>query len=313
MPVLPYNIRELEAFRALLLEGSTTAAAKRCGVSQSSISRSVARLEEKVHTVLFDRSGGRAIPTQEALKLDRYLDDIFDPLKDIESSNWLLDQPKILYISATSAFARALLKPVIISFSQIHPDIKITVDVNRAKDVIKSVEQGDCELGILWKSNLSGQRLAIEEFRSARAHVIVPKDHPLASKSVVHPEDLDGYELIGDGQRSVLWRKLMKIFETRGMSPKWVLNFSNLDIVLDSVLHGAGIGVVPAFPMDPGQYDKLVAIEFEPKLDKFAAITYRIDKPLPVLAEEFKNHLIRVTKDYPYSEPVHEPGENSVA
>ena len=57
----------IEAFRAVMLSGSTTAAAKTLHTSQPNISRSIAQLEQSTGLRLFDRMPGRIVPTNDGL------------------------------------------------------------------------------------------------------------------------------------------------------------------------------------------------------------------------------------------------------
>jgi DNA-binding transcriptional LysR family regulator len=63
------NIRQLEAFRAVMIARSTTGAAELLDVSQPAVSRLIVQLEASLELTLFDRSSGRLAPTPEALLL----------------------------------------------------------------------------------------------------------------------------------------------------------------------------------------------------------------------------------------------------
>ena len=57
------ELKQLEHIVAVCNAGSFSGAAKRLGVSQPTLSKSIARLERKLRLKLFDRSGGNARPT----------------------------------------------------------------------------------------------------------------------------------------------------------------------------------------------------------------------------------------------------------
>jgi DNA-binding transcriptional LysR family regulator len=63
------NSRQIEAFRALMLAGTTTAAAEVMRVTQPAVSRLLADLQAALKLTLFDRRGTRLVPTSEALAL----------------------------------------------------------------------------------------------------------------------------------------------------------------------------------------------------------------------------------------------------
>ena len=61
------NLRQLEAFRATIRCGSVTAAAREMNLSQPSVSRLLAGLEESAGFPLFARAGRGLEPTEEGL------------------------------------------------------------------------------------------------------------------------------------------------------------------------------------------------------------------------------------------------------
>ena len=67
--VAPLNIREFMAFRAVMMAGTTTGAAKALNLSQPSVSRLINELEARLRLVLFRRERSRLIPTDEARAL----------------------------------------------------------------------------------------------------------------------------------------------------------------------------------------------------------------------------------------------------
>ena len=86
------NFKQLEAFQAIMLSGSTTGAAERMGLSQPAISRLLAQLEEDLALRLFVREKGRLSPTAEAHALLAKLGP--EPLTDAFSADYLRERAK---------------------------------------------------------------------------------------------------------------------------------------------------------------------------------------------------------------------------
>jgi DNA-binding transcriptional LysR family regulator len=71
------NVRQVEAFRTIMLRGSMTAAARELRTSQPSISRLIAELEGEIGLRLFERTAGRLRPTPEGLSFYREVERSF--------------------------------------------------------------------------------------------------------------------------------------------------------------------------------------------------------------------------------------------
>lgn len=78
------NLRQIEVFRAVMLGGSVTNAARMLGVSQPGISRMLAHLELQLGVSLFERKKGRVKPTPEATTLHREVEQVYRGVKRID-------------------------------------------------------------------------------------------------------------------------------------------------------------------------------------------------------------------------------------
>ena len=83
MPQVQLNSRLLECFHATMAVGTVTGAAEILNTSQPAVSRSLKQLEDAVKMSLFNRSGNRVIPTQEAYLLFEEVDKSFRSIRRI--------------------------------------------------------------------------------------------------------------------------------------------------------------------------------------------------------------------------------------
>src|SRR3546814_15954661 len=65
----PLNFRQIEAFRAVMLTGTTTSAARMLHTTQPSISRLIGQIQSASGITLFDMLHGRLRPTAEGHEL----------------------------------------------------------------------------------------------------------------------------------------------------------------------------------------------------------------------------------------------------
>ena len=72
------NLRQIEVFRAIMITGSISGAARFLSVSQPAISRLLAYTEDRLALRLFERVRGRVQPTPEAKRLFREVEHIHE-------------------------------------------------------------------------------------------------------------------------------------------------------------------------------------------------------------------------------------------
>src|SRR5436190_23209884 len=131
------NIRQLEAFRAIMVARSTIGAAELLNMSQPAVSRLLSQLEASLKLTLFDRSSGRLVPTQEALLLYAEVERTFISVdrirvmaRDIRSAD-----AGSLHIGAFPLLALGFLPDVIRQFNEIHPPTRVTLHVQLSAKV----------------------------------------------------------------------------------------------------------------------------------------------------------------------------------
>jgi len=105
------DLRQLEAFAAVIAAGSVTAAAKALNRSQPVVSRQLQELELSLGYPLFIRNGPRIHPSEEALQLHQYVQKALLSLQQIRlrAQEIAQQQQRPLSIAATPALAAGLL------------------------------------------------------------------------------------------------------------------------------------------------------------------------------------------------------------
>jgi DNA-binding transcriptional LysR family regulator len=125
------ELGSLSMFLAVADERSFTRAAKKLGISQSALSHSVRRLEEKLGLRLLTRSTRSVTPTEAG---DRLIETLRPALEEIDSKLISLTQYRerpagTIRLSAPEHAARTVLWPVIDRLTASNPDIRIELNV----------------------------------------------------------------------------------------------------------------------------------------------------------------------------------------
>jgi len=126
------TLDELQAFAAVVDAGSITAAAEQLGLTISATSRTLARLEDKLHTTLLRRTTRRMSLTPEG---ELYLEHARRILGDINDMQELLGVSKstprgLLRVNATLGFGRSHVAPLISRFVRTHPLVEVQLQLS---------------------------------------------------------------------------------------------------------------------------------------------------------------------------------------
>jgi DNA-binding transcriptional LysR family regulator len=139
---MAYDINHLVAFVAVAKDRSFTSAAARLGMSQSSLSRTIRTLEERLGVRLLARTTRSVTPTEAGKRLLANVGPRLDEIDaEIDALGAFRDAPAgTIRINSSEHALRTVLWPFIDRFAAQYPDIKVEVDVDNG--LIDIVERG---------------------------------------------------------------------------------------------------------------------------------------------------------------------------
>jgi len=303
MAVTLNNLREFEALRAVISTGTTTAAARRLGISQSSVSRSLAQLEARIGHTLFDREAGRITPTAAALNLNGKLDPLFDALARINGEDWASESDSVLRIMATATLAHRFLLKRIAGFLDGGQGPRVSLDVGSSNVIEESILQGHADLGVT-AGSISRAGLKLLPFRYSRAVCLMAPDHPLANRETVRAEDLEGRALVALSRRLRVRIELDRILAAAGITPKVVAEVATSVAGGELARAGLGLAIVNPFPLIQGGEHGIVVRSFEPAIEYRTGFVVNSDRPPSGLARLFMRHVRLTMPKLPHSSPL---------
>jgi len=282
------KMRQVEAFRAVMLSGGVTAAAQMMNVSQPSVSRLIADLEHAVGFALFERRGGRMFPTDQAQALYEAVRRSFTGLDLLDQAARRIRAHPVgaIRIAALAALASGVLPPVIRDFRARYPEIKVTVEALGQRAVVDRVFLGQADIGLAVET-ADRQGVSSVLLADAEYVCVMPAGHPLAARSVIEPKDLDGETLIGPMHEvDALWFGIDQVFQAAGITPLRRLETQHSFPAYAYV--EAGLGITVAEPFSTPLFARLgvVARPFRPAVGvRFAMLEPQIGPTPPVIAE----------------------------
>lgn len=185
------ELRVLRYFLTVAREQSFTRAASRLHITQPTLSRQLAALEEELGTVLFDRGGRHITLTDEGLLLKRRALEILEEFHSDES-----EIEGIIHIGCGEFVAVETLAEILGQYKKQYPLVQITLHTGTADTILSKMNQGLIDLG-LFMEPVNTEELEYIRIRESDQWVtgMRPED-PLAEKEFITKEDLMGKPLI---------------------------------------------------------------------------------------------------------------------
>lgn len=293
-----HSLPEYFALRALMQAGTTTGAAHQLGLSQSAVSRSVASLENRLGTPLFEREAGRLRPTQEAVRLNRRLDPLFEALGRIDGPTEPVQET--LRIIAPPSYAHRFLVSQISSFLRMNPAFFVSLEVNTSDEVTRGILDDRFDLGI---TGVEQSRAGVKmlPYRESEAVCAMPRDHPMAEQPRITPRELHDQPLIALTRRHARRGQLERLLHQSRAIPRIVAEVSTSFAAVDLAKEGLGIAVINPFPLFHYRSDDLAFVPFASDMRYRSYFILSDTRPMTRTARVFMRHLRLNTPPDPFS------------
>ena len=196
------DIRVLQYFLAVAREASITKAAQSLNMTQPPLSRQLKELEEELGKQLFIRGNRRVTLTEEGMILRKRAEEMVELMEktkaEVSSSGENISGE--IYIGGGETEGIRLIAKAAEKIQRKHPGISYHLFSGNAEDVAERLDRGLLDVGILIEpadiKNYDFIRLPTKD----RWGLLMRRDHPLAEKNGIQPEDLQGLPLIASRQ-----------------------------------------------------------------------------------------------------------------
>ncbi|MFU1914096.1 LysR family transcriptional regulator [Bordetella avium] len=243
-----FKLRQMEAFRAVMLTGSMNGAARLLFVSQPAVSRLISHTEQTLGLRLFERDKGKLMPTPEALRLFEEIGPLFDEaLRIDELARDLAVRPEgTLNLCSSPSLALNFLPPVIARYIAEHPDVRVKYHTTLLSDMAHELLGRKVELAVSVLP-IDHPNLVAETFADGHMVCILPAGHPLADNAVVALEALARERLVLYNRNIPFGQLVAAAFQRAGIAWRPAVDIVRAELACALVGSGAGVAIVDEF------------------------------------------------------------------
>lgn len=267
------ELRHLQAFVAIVEEGSLSAAAQRHHLSQPALSQQVRALEEELGETLLHRRPRGVEPTAAGELLVEHARGLLaqaERLRGDFRNRRELESGKIAF-GIIPTLAPYLLPQLLGAFRKNHPGVIVEIDESRTDQLVPRVANGEIEFAILSGAPAAERKrasLSLRELFREPLLLATPDSHPLAlRKAPPMPRDLDPAEIIHLSGGHCLAERTRRLWQ--GCKSEYPLQCDQLATALAMVSAGMGVTIVPKLAARAISHPKITCRAFAaPGLDR---------------------------------------------
>ncbi|MDP3423168.1 MAG: LysR substrate-binding domain-containing protein [Burkholderiaceae bacterium] len=292
------NMRQVEAFRAVMLAGTVVGAAKLLNVTQPGVSRTLGLLELRLGYALFERRGRRLYPTAEAEALYREVEQIYIGIERIGqvAQDIRYQRAGALRVATMPALAQWLVPTAISRFLADRPNVTAFVQSLPSRQIAEQVSTRQFDVGVV-ELPLTRPAIQIEPLEPVPTVAVMHAAHPLAAQSSISLKDLHGERMVLLSQHSYVRYQIDDAFSRLGVSPNVVIETPSSSIATALVAAGAGITLVSRWTAEPFASPSLAVRDVRETLASRYAFIYPEGISPGSLARAFAAELLALTRE----------------
>lgn len=277
------RLRQIEVFYAIMSTGSLRRAAEVLHVSQPAASKVLRYAEQSLGFALFERSGGRLVPTREARIMLPHVNTIFEKLSDLkrltENLRYARDGHSIS-IGCVPSLGLSLVPRVVQKYHAAHPGTELTIDTLHGQEIVSRVLNHDLDLGVVF-GDYNHEGLASHHIADIPLLLIDSEKQtgPVAVGSI------DPARYIGLSENDPTARLLDMVLEESGISAAPSVRVRTHYMAAELVRLGAGCTIVDALTAlhHPGLPPPLA---LNPPLGMTCTVLFRVDYALSHISRD---------------------------
>jgi DNA-binding transcriptional LysR family regulator len=302
------RFRQIEAFRSLIMTGTSVGAARKMHVTQPAISRLIADLEADLGFSLFSRIGGRLNPTTAGLRFYKSVEENFLGLERLKQvADMIRDEASEgLTVACMPVLATTLLPPILADFVERHPGVPIRVDSVKVPEVLVSLQNHKADVAIS-QAFPAVAGIEVQALLKTRALCAMPAGHRLAKKKVVRAQDLRGERIIGWLPNSrQAYEAEQSTISSAEERPHYTVLTDTAHTRYAMVAGGLGVSIVEPFAAKVWRAHGVVVRPFETPPEYVIEYEYALSYPSSGIRSDlvasFRESVLRVVETYSFDD-----------
>ena len=239
------DIEQLKYFVTLCKFRHLTQTSDRLFISQSSLSKHIAQLEQEVGVHLFDRVGHSMHITTAGQDFLKFAQNVVAQHEKIllQIQNYLNQTSQSLTIGTIPILAQYDFHKKILEFEKTNPECELLIIEDNSKSVLKMLDDEIVELAILRTTFLPSEEYRQIKLAEDKLVLVTALDNHLANEKNLELKNLstEKFILLDDDDEKNFY---IEACRRAGFNPNIIARFTRLETILGFVEENAGISLL---------------------------------------------------------------------
>jgi LysR family hydrogen peroxide-inducible transcriptional activator len=238
------ELEQLRHFLSVARWGSFSRAADEIGLSQSTLSRSIQRLEEGVGRTLFDRQTRKVALNDAGKLLEVRAREILARVEDVQAELFDDGLHGNVRVGAIPTIAPYFLPARLKHFQEQFPDAKVYLQEETTSQLIRKVHDGEVDVAVA-ALPIDSKYLQVEKLFEEELLLLISSRDVLAHKGRIRWSDLEQRTFILMGEAHCLTTNVVSFCHQENLFPLSMERTSQLAMLQELVSLQHGVSLIP--------------------------------------------------------------------
>jgi DNA-binding transcriptional LysR family regulator len=269
MNLARFDLVTLGLFVAVARHGSISAAARVSHLAVGAASKRISDLEAALGTPLLYRKAAGVELTDAGHACLAHAQRILGEVEQMAGtlSDFAQGVRGQVRIAANTSSITQFLPEDLAAFMETHPAVRIELEEMNSGDIVNAVQENRADIGI-FADRTPARGVHTLPYRDDELVLIVPRRHPLATRSTVWFKDTLEYDYVGLPPTTSLADRLREEAERIGKDIRLRIQVRSFDGICRMVVATGGVGVLPRVAAEP--HARSMQLQLIPLHDEWA-------------------------------------------
>jgi DNA-binding transcriptional LysR family regulator len=282
------NLRQIEIFRAVMLSGSISDAARMLNVTQPGISRAVKHLELQLKVRLFQRLKGRLLPTEQARLLFQQVQLVYKGVQSVQDFAQSLGEGahSVLRVVCSPSVGLDVVPRSIARLLERLPATRFALEILPSPALVEALVLGHADIGVC-AAAIDHPMLRIKKVSELEMVCVAPPACGLAAKPHVTAEDVSALPFVAFDLHTFQGRLVADAFSGAKASIDPVVSVRFARTACSLVAAGVGVAFVDQLTAASVAQQNIDTIPIRPPLRIPVSIATPLHRPVSTAADNF--------------------------
>ena len=238
------TILQMKCFLSLAKTKKMSETAIIMGLSLSTLSKYIDRMENELSAQLFYKKLSQQILTREGELIYPSVEYIVKQYDDQRAKMYRYTSRYESAINVAIGYHQLQTMQQLISFMKEHPEVKLDVMESPAGEICSMLDSGTADVGVVYEQLIDKKYPLTVHLRNDRLIAAVSENHPLAKRGAVSLSELRGDKYFLYRSDPLMYRYLLNVCIAAGFAPDVEHSDLRMSTILINVAAGNGVSLL---------------------------------------------------------------------